>query len=136
MNINSKIKRILLVLLIFATVFFVFLILYVYNPSNYLYPGCLFRGVTGLYCPGCGATRASHFLLHGDLINAVRMNALFVIALPGMIAFFLKVAVQYIREGTIESKKNIKITYIYIFIGIIIVYWIVRNIPIYPFYLK
>lgn len=29
-------------------------------------PGCSFRRLTGLSCPGCGGTRAVHALLHGD----------------------------------------------------------------------
>lgn len=42
---------------------------------------CPFRVVTGgLWCPGCGLTRATHHLLHGDLVAAMRFN-LFVVAI-------------------------------------------------------
>jgi hypothetical protein len=37
---------------------------------------------TGLYCAGCGATRAVYALLHGRLLDALHDNALFVAALP------------------------------------------------------
>ena len=30
------------------------------------YPACPFRRVTGLWCPGCGMTRAFHHLLSGE----------------------------------------------------------------------
>jgi hypothetical protein len=29
------------------------------------FPACLFHKVTGLYCPGCGGTRAFVYLIHG-----------------------------------------------------------------------
>lgn len=28
---------------------------------------CLFRRMTGLYCPGCGGSRAARYLLRGDI---------------------------------------------------------------------
>ncbi|MEM6279299.1 MAG: DUF2752 domain-containing protein, partial [Verrucomicrobiota bacterium] len=45
-------------------------------------PRCLLHESTGLHCPSCGNTRATHALLHGDLAGAFRQNAVFVIALP------------------------------------------------------
>lgn len=32
---------------------------------------CQLHYWTGLYCPGCGATRAVTFLIHGDIINSI-----------------------------------------------------------------
>lgn len=43
---------------------------------------CLFNLFTGLYCPGCGATRALHALVHFDLPGALSMNPLVVLLLP------------------------------------------------------
>lgn len=45
-------------------------------------PPCLFHSLTGYQCPGCGATRAARLLLQGELREAFRMNALFVLLLP------------------------------------------------------
>lgn len=66
--------------------------LYLYRTSPYdggHYPACIFRAVTGLYCPGCGLTRATHDLLHLDIASAFARNplapflALFAIYLTG-----------------------------------------------------
>ena len=58
-------------------------ILYFFDPAqNAFYPTCLFHAVTGLYCAGCGTTRAAHELLHGHIAAAARMNLLFVLFLP------------------------------------------------------
>lgn len=46
------------------------------------YPPCPTRALFGVLCPGCGALRATHALLHGDLERAWAANPLFVIALP------------------------------------------------------
>jgi len=43
---------------------------------------CTFHAATGLYCPGCGATRATHELLHGRVLSALRYNAFWVAVLP------------------------------------------------------
>lgn len=46
------------------------------------FPPCLFRHLTGLYCPGCGLTRALHALAHGDVAATWAMNPLVPVALP------------------------------------------------------
>lgn len=37
---------------------------------------CLFHWLTGLYCPGCGGTRAALHLLHGDIAGSLRYHPL------------------------------------------------------------
>lgn len=57
--------------------------LFAVDPSRHaVYPRCLFHEATGLYCAGCGATRALHALLHGRVLEALHDNALFVAVLP------------------------------------------------------
>ncbi|MBF6024135.1 DUF2752 domain-containing protein [Lysobacter niastensis] len=51
------------------------------NAGDNPLPRCVFQMVTGLYCPGCGMTRALHALLHGDLATAWAMNPLVVLML-------------------------------------------------------
>ncbi len=59
------------------------ILLYRYPPTGTsIYPPCPIHALTGLLCPGCGATRAIAALLHGQLQQAVHLNALFVILLP------------------------------------------------------
>ena len=49
------------------------------------YPTCPFLATTGLYCPGCGALRGIHDLLHGDVAGALARNPMTVIAVPYLI---------------------------------------------------
>lgn len=58
-------------------------LLFAVNPtSTRLYPPCPLHAATGLYCPGCGSTRALHQLLHGRVTTAFDLNPLLVVSLP------------------------------------------------------
>ena len=39
-----------------------------------VFPICPFHRLTGLWCPGCGMTRALHALLNGDVFGALASN--------------------------------------------------------------
>lgn len=53
-------------------------------------PGCVFRRVTGLSCPGCGGTRALLAFLRGDWAAAWQYNMLLWVSL-------LLLAEEYVR---------------------------------------
>ena len=58
-------------------------VLYAVNPATArILPPCPFLALTGLYCPGCGSTRAMHQLLHGRVGTAFDLNPLVVVLLP------------------------------------------------------
>jgi len=57
--------------------------IYAIDPSRHaIYPQCLLYQTTGIYCAGCGATRAMYALLHGRVLVALHDNALFITSLP------------------------------------------------------
>jgi len=57
-------------------------LVFFFNPAtHHFYPVCQFHRLTGLNCPGCGMTRALYALLHGHFADALRDNALLVLAL-------------------------------------------------------
>lgn len=53
-------------------------IYYHFDPSQGggWFPQCGMYRLTGLRCPGCGLQRAAHALLHGDVVGALRYNAM------------------------------------------------------------
>lgn len=57
-------------------------LLWRFDPSAAGWPMCTFRALTGFDCPLCGATRATHELLHGRFLAAWHYNALWVLSLP------------------------------------------------------
>ena len=49
------------------------------------FPGCTFRALTGLWCPGCGLTRGTHHLLRGDVAGALSSNVFTPFALAAIV---------------------------------------------------
>jgi hypothetical protein len=51
------------------------LALYAYTPQAFSgRPICLFKILLGMPCPGCGLTRATCLLLHGQLASSLEMH--------------------------------------------------------------
>jgi len=108
-------------------------VLFFFDPARYgWYPSCPFHAWTGLACPGCGATRALHQLLHGHLLAALRLNALVALALPVAAAICL---VHFLRTGQARPRLAgvIHPAWIWIVLGIVVGFGIVRNLPVPPF---
>jgi hypothetical protein len=50
---------------------------------------CPLQRITGMACPSCGGTRAGLYVLSGDLVSAIKVNAgvtLFLIVVAGLTA--------------------------------------------------
>ncbi|WP_067844360.1 DUF2752 domain-containing protein [Amphibacillus sediminis] len=76
------------------------LYLKVLSPKFGIHIPCLFRSITGHYCPGCGMTRAALSILDGDIYQAFRYNMLVFILLPLMLVYTLMER----NEKTKQSK--------------------------------
>ena len=125
----------LLKLTLIASVFGgLFLIYFAFNPALHsIFIPCPFKFVTGYNCPGCGSQRAIHQLLHGDLIKAFGLNPLLILSLP-LILYGLGAAIwNFIFDTKLRVKLFYSNLFIYIFFGIVLLYWFVRNIPYPPF---
>lgn len=106
---------------------------FILDPAEYnIFPHCIFHLLTGYYCPGCGSQRAIHSLLHLDLYGVIENNILFIPAV-------LIILYHYIHKP-LNLKLNLKLPDIlylkntpWIILIIIVIFWILRNLPIYPF---
>jgi hypothetical protein len=75
--------------------------LLLYPPTqSSLYHACPIREFLGIDCPGCGATRALAALLRGHIVEALRLNALFVVLLPAALAVAAETYRRAIRPGS------------------------------------
>jgi len=105
------------------------------NPtSTALFPKCPFYVITGFLCPGCGSQRAIHHIMHGDIFLGLRQNYLFLIlffVLSYELFISLKTLLgQNTRNNLLHNKKITNTILV-----LVIVFWILRNIPVYPFIL-
>jgi uncharacterized protein DUF2752 len=102
------------------------------NPyaANSLLPPCPFHALTGLYCPGCGSTRALYSLLHGDLPRALAMNPLLVVALP-CVALMALYAAGWRPRALVPLLRALErpVPWFVVLVG----YGVLRNLPFSPF---
>ena len=91
------------------------------SPQSRWLPRCMFHEMTGLYCPGCGATRALSALLHGEIGLSLHNNPLLV---PGSIT----ITILIVKPG-VSLKRPVAIAVAAAVIG----FTVLRNIPVAPF---
>lgn len=109
------------------------LVLFLFNPSQYgFYPRCMLYVTTGLYCPGCGATRAAYQLLHGHILTAMHYNVLFVLSVPFGAFYSLRRVVCWTNG---RPAPSIVLQPKWLVAGgiVLFLFTVLRNIPIAPF---
>ncbi|RZL05707.1 MAG: DUF2752 domain-containing protein [Pedobacter sp.] len=111
-------------LIIFAT----------YDPSKYsFFPKCPFHSIFGIDCPGCGSQRAIHALLTGNIALAINYNLLMVLCIPLLFVHLV------FKLMSFWLKRDMSFDLLYypatpkVFLIVVVVFWIARNIPHYPF---
>ena len=91
------------------------------------YPICPIHQLFGIECPGCGATRALAALLHGHLLEALRLNALFVLLLPAVLAGVAESYRRALRPGAFRWPQP-PAPALYATLGAAVVFTIARNV--------
>ena len=117
-------KELLTLGLLLALAAFVCMVLLIAPPGSpraKWLPKCMVYQNTGLYCPGCGCTRALSALLHGDL-KASLHNNLLLFPLLALIAVL-------IVKPEISLKRPVAIT----IVAVVLLFTILRNSPVAPF---
>lgn len=89
---------------------------------------CPFRTLTGWWCPGCGLTRATHHLLHGDLGRAFEFNAFVVVILAGLLATWL-VWLLHCTGRRLAWVRTIPVWAQVASVAVLVVFAVVRNLP-------
>ena len=109
------------------------IVLWTLNPSgNPLFPRCWFFSATNLLCPGCGIQRALHYLLRGDIVSAMRHNLFLFLASPILAtAFFYWTQSTWFLKSTVSRTPQPR--YLKMILLFTLSFWLLRNIPAYPF---
>lgn len=115
-------KRLLIGIAVVLTAVFLSSVLYFHEPlKTWWLPKCFFHELSSLHCPGCGATRAMYALLHGNILLSLRNNLM-------MIPMLITALVI-----SIKPQWGLKRQVAYPVAIIAILFFILRNLPFYPF---
>jgi hypothetical protein len=111
-----------------ATVLLACAVLLLYPPARAsFYPTCPIREAFAIDCPGCGATRALAALLHGHVLEALRLNALFVLLLPVALAGAVECYRRAIRPGTFRWPQP-PVPAVYATLAVTVIFTVARNL--------
>ena len=119
-------RTLLIGLVVAALVVFGFIYFAVDPASSNVFPRCTFLTLTGYKCPGCGSQRAIHALLHGDVAEAFRYNAMLLVSIP-WIALCLYAESQRVRNPRLYVRLNAPLL-IWLFLAMVLIWWLLRNI--------
>ena len=101
-------------------------VVYRLDPLGRLIP-CPYLALTELACPGCGLTRAVHFLLHADVATAFSYNPLLFLAVPAALTFASAPRVA----GDVRGAR-VRTALAWAMVAVTFAFWIWRNTPWYP----
>ncbi len=102
--------------------------LYLFDPNQPgHYPACPTRTLFHVDCPGCGAARCLHALLHGDLSRAVDHNVLLVASLPVVVG----IAAYWAWGRFVGSApvRRVPSGLAWGFFAVAVVFAVLRNLP-------
>jgi len=71
-------------------------------------PFCPMAGVLGVPCPGCGLTRATFALVHGDVHGALHLHPLVFVIAPLFLGAVASAAFSYVRGPRPRSNAVAK----------------------------
>ncbi|MCR5201536.1 MAG: DUF2752 domain-containing protein [Lachnospiraceae bacterium] len=89
---------------------------------------CVFRQVTGFYCPGCGVTRFCVSCLKGDLKSAFHAHAFIFVTAPLIVIEIIYLEYVKIKGKQISTFNNILLV---IYLVALLVFGVVRNVMLF-----
>lgn len=89
-------------------------------------PECVILKTFGIYCPGCGATRAVYSLYNGDILQSIYYNPIIIYLIISLIWYLITEGIcKMLKKENRFIIKDIKI-YLYVGLGILLLNWIIK----------
>lgn len=83
------------IILFFASIYFWVLVA---KPTASSMPSCVIKKISGIPCPGCGGTRSTYYLLHGDISTAASYNISYILLNIFIVIYCTLLLVDIVRK--------------------------------------
>lgn len=121
---EKKLFKAGIILAVAGVAFFVFLHIMDIDILN-IYR-CSFNRITGLYCPGCGGTRAVVYFFEGNIIKSFIYHPFVPYCMIFYIVFMLKGAWAYLFNDD-KGYMKFRMCYVYLGITVLLVQFVIKN---------
>ncbi len=91
-------------------------------------PPCMLHQLTGLYCPGCGGTRAVMALMEGRWVSSFFYHPVVLYSFLLAAYFMVTNSLQFMSRHKWKIGMRYRDRYLYLMIGILGVNWVVQNL--------
>ena len=91
-------------------------------------PPCLFHRLTGLYCPGCGGTRAVRLLLTGHIWKSFLHHPGVLFAAALYLWFMVSQTIERLSKGKLEVGLPYSDRFLYWAIVVILIQCLIKNL--------
>lgn len=92
-------------------------------------PPCSLYSLTGLYCPGCGGTRACYALAQGHILESMRAHPLVPYLAAGYLVYMVSHLLDIVTHGRIRGFYFCPYFW-YVGVGILLIQFVVKNIAL------
>lgn len=96
---------------------------------------CVFHRITGLYCPGCGGTRAVEALLQSEMVLSFFYHP---IVLYGAVLygwFMISHTIEYLSKGRLKIGMKYRNLYLYLALILVIINIAVKDVALTAFHI-
>lgn len=122
-----------IVLLLILLIYSILSSLTGFRLGDYMMP-CIFHLITGLYCPGCGGTRACWYLLHGDVLRSFIYHPFVVYSAVICGWFLISQTIERASRHRIHIGMRYRDIYLWIAVAIVVLNFVVKNVAIVAFH--
>lgn len=122
-----KEKRRFINIILLTLIIAVLLSVYAFLCSCGVVIPCVFYKITGLYCPGCGNTRAALAFLRFDFSAMLHYNLMFLPEILYVAMVYLVSAGNYIKNNKFSYRSPCK-AIDWIFLILLLLWAVIRNV--------
>lgn len=90
-------------------------------------PPCVFHSLTGLYCPGCGGTRACRLLLSGHIFQSFLYHPGVLLAAALYVWFMVSHTIEFVSKGRLKIGLPYTDKFLYLEVVVIILQCLAKN---------